>query len=131
MKRKLIRFFTGLTLFTLFLGGLSWILDEILPDQAIHPVYPYLLVVFYVVTSAVHLVLLRITLLTPRKFVSYFMLATLVKLILYLTAVLAYVFTYREHVLSFVMTFFILYILFSVFEVVLLLTQTRDMTTKM
>ena len=35
MKRKLIRFFTGLTLFTLFLGGLSWILDEILPDQKV------------------------------------------------------------------------------------------------
>jgi hypothetical protein len=126
MKQKYLQFFLRLTLLTLLIGLISWMLDRLLPDKTINPAYPYIISLFYIITALIHYVLLRITRLKPRRFVSYFMLATFVKLIVYFTAVLLYVFNFREYILSFIITFFVLYIFYTVFEVILILLQTRE-----
>jgi predicted PurR-regulated permease PerM len=56
------------------------------------------------------------------------MLATFVKLLIYLVAVLAYVFTNKEKLLPFILAFFLLYIFYTVFEVINILSQTKDAT---
>ena len=126
MKQKYLQFLLRLTVMTAIIGLAGFLLQTFLPANTISPLYPYILILFYVVTALIHLVLLNITRLNPRRFVSYYMLATFVKLILYFTAVLIYVFTYRVHVLAFIITFFVSFIFFMVFVVVLILRQTKD-----
>lgn len=126
MKQKYQHFFFRLTVMTALLGLLCWALDRLVPGVTFSKLYPYILLLFYAVTAMIHFILLHITRLNPRRFVSYFMLATFVKLIIYFTAVLVYVFTFREEILPFIITFFILYIFFTVFEVVLILKQTKE-----
>ena len=126
MKQKYGQFLLRLTIMTALLGVVCFILDTFLPDNTINRVYPYILSLFFLVTAGIHYILLRITRLNPRRFVSYFMLATFIKLIIFFSAVLIYVFTYREEVLSFIITFFVLYIFYTVFEVVLILKQTKE-----
>lgn len=126
MKQKYTQFFLRLTILTVVIGGICWILSLLLPENTVSPTFPYLLVLFYMVTALIHVVLLKITSLNPRRFVSYFMLATFAKLIIYFSAVLIYVFTVRENILSFILTFFIIYIFFTVFEVALILMQTKE-----
>jgi hypothetical protein len=126
MKHKYGQFLMRLTIMTVLIGAVCFILGTMLPGNTISPAYPFILVLFYLITAGIHYFLLRITRLNPRRFVSYFMLATFIKLIVYFSAVLVYVFNFREEVLSFIVTFFVLYIFFTVFEVVLILKQTKE-----
>jgi hypothetical protein len=126
MRKKYRHFILRLTILSLALGVLVFILDWLLPSGIISPATPYLIILFYVITAIVHYVLLRITALNPRKFVGYFMLATSLKLMNYLTVVVVYVFYVKEGILSFILTFFILYIIYTVLEVATILVQTKE-----
>ena len=126
MIGKLQRFFLRLSIFSLGLIVIAFLLRTLLPEGSLPAVLPYLFILFFVVTLAVHWIVLKISELKPARFVSYFMLATFGKLVIYFIAVLVYVFTRKEQVLPFILSFFILYIFYTVFEVISILGQTRD-----
>jgi len=126
MTGKLQRFFLRLSIFSLGLIVIAFLLRTLLPEGSLPAVLPYLFILFFVVTLAVHWIVLKISELKPARFVSYFMLATFGKLVIYFIAVLVYVFTRKEQVLPFILSFFILYIFYTVFEVISILGQTRD-----
>jgi hypothetical protein len=126
MRTKYLRFLLRLTVLSLALGLLAYILHHFLPSRFTTPALPYLIVLFYVVSAIVHFALLKISALNPRKFVGYFMLATFLKLMNYLIVIVVYVFYVKEGILTFILTFFILYIIYTVFEVVTILAQTKE-----
>jgi hypothetical protein len=126
MRKKYLQFIIRLTILSLALGLLAFILSRFLPDGFISPAIPYLIILFHVITAIVHYILLRITTMNPRKFVSYFMLATFIKLMNYLIVVVVYTFYVKEGILPFILSFFILYIFYTVFEVVTILAQTKE-----
>lgn len=126
MRGKIKRFMFRLVIFSLVMVFIAFLLDAVLPEGSLPAALPYLFVLFFSVTIAVHWVLLKITELKPAKFVSYFMLATFGKLIIYLIVILIYVFTRKEQLLAFILSFFILYIFYTVFEVVSILSQTKE-----
>ena len=126
MKKKYQQFILRLTILSLILGLLAYLLHRFLPAGIISPALPYLFILFYVITAIVHYFLLRITVLNPRKFVGYFMLATFLKLMNYLIVVVVYAFYVKEGMLPFILSFFTLYIVYTVFEVVTILAQTKE-----
>jgi len=130
MKKKLKHFFVRLVLLTLILAIIAVILHVVLPENSLPQLLPYMFVLFFVVTAAVHLILLRITRVDMRKFVSYFMMATLIKLVIYFAAVLAYIFIHRAGMLTFVISFFTLYVIYTIFEVTTILSQIKDQDVK-
>lgn len=130
MKKKLKHFFVRLVLMTLILAIIAVILHVVLPENSLPPLLPYMFVLFFVITAAVHLILLRITRVNMRKFVSYFMMATLIKLVIYFAAVLAYIFIHRAGMLTFVISFFTLYVIYTIFEVATILSQIKDQDVK-
>jgi len=125
MRKKYQQFILRLTILSLILGLLAFIMNRFLPAGLISPALPYLFILFFVITAIVHFVLLRITTLNPGKFVGYFMLATFLKLMIYLIVVVVHAFYVKEGILSFILSFFTLYIIYSVFEVVSILAQTK------
>ena len=125
MNKKYRQFITRLFILSLITGLVFYLLDSLLAEGIITLSYPWLIVLFFVVTALVHYVLLRITELNPRKFVGYFMLATSLKLLNYLIVIFVYVFMVKEGILQFILAFFILYIIYTVFEVVTILSQTK------
>ena len=126
MRKKYPDFILRLTILSLALGLLGFILNRFLPPGTHSQAFPYLLILFYLINAVVHYVLLKITKLNPRKFVAYFMLATFVKLMNYLIAVLVYVYYVKVGILSFILTFFILYIIYTIFEVSTILSQVKE-----
>jgi hypothetical protein len=125
MRNEFIKFLLKLTALSLILGLIFFILDSCLSNGILSRAIPYLLVLFFIVTAVVHYILLRITVLNPRKFVGYFMLATFLKLLNYLVVIFVYVLTVKEGILSFVLSFFVLYIIYTTFEVITILAQTK------
>lgn len=126
MRKKYLQFIIRLTILSLALVLIAYILSRLLPPRIISPALPYLFLLFYVIGALVHFVLLRITALNPRKFVSYFMLATFFKLMNYLIVILVYTLYVKEGILPFILSFFILYIIYTVFEVATILAQTKE-----
>ena len=114
MKEKIKRFFIKLFLFSLILAVLAFLLGLALPENSLPSALPYLFLLFFTVTLLVHWIVLRITELKPARFVNYFMLATFAKLMIYLVAILVYVFTVHDPILPFVLAFFILYIFIKI-----------------
>lgn len=125
MKKKYLQFIIRLTLISLILLGAYFILKGNLGPAILVPAIPLLILLFYFITALVHFALLRITELNPRKFVSYFMVATFLKLMNYMIVIVVYVLTVKTGILAFVLTFFILYLIYTAFEVVTLLSQTK------
>jgi hypothetical protein len=125
MRKKYFQFIIRITILSMALGLLAYILGRFLPDGIISRAVFYLIILFHVITAIVHYILLRITTMNPRKFVSYFMLATFIKLMIYLIVIVVYVFFVKVGILPFILSFFILYIFYTVFEVVTILAQTK------
>jgi hypothetical protein len=126
MNKKYQQFLIRLTIISLIATVIYFILGRIFSPEIISPAIPWLIILFILVTSVVHFILLKITALNPRKFVGYFMLSTFLKLFVYLIVIVAYVFSVKEGLLPFILAFFILYIIFTIFEVVSILSQTRE-----
>jgi len=124
------RFFIRLLIFSLVLVLLAFLLDLVLPDHLILSAVSWLFIVFFVVTFAVHWIMLSILKYKPERFVSFFMLATVVKLVIYIIVILVYVFIKQEELLSFILAFFILYILYTGFEVYSILGHTKNAKQK-
>jgi hypothetical protein len=128
MRKKYQQFILRLTVISLITGGLCMLLKGLLAPGIISPALPWLIIMFYIITAVVHFIILKITLMNPRKFVGYFMLSTFLKLFIYLVVIVAYVFIVKEGLLPFILAFFALYIIYTVFEVVTILNQTKKLT---
>lgn len=126
MKNKYTQFLIRLIILSLITGLLAFLLSRFAGEGTVTSAFPGLLLMFFTITAVVHYVLLRITALNPRKFVGYFMLATTLKLLVYIIVVFAYLFIVRTGILQFILAFFVLYIIYTVYEVVTILSQTKS-----
>jgi len=125
MGYQYISFLKKLTIFSLLLAIPGVIAAYTLPSEYITPTLPFLYVFFYSATTLVHYLLLKISKKKPTAFINYFMLLTFGKLIFYLSVILVYIILYKDDAKSFVISFLILYLFFTAFEVVQSLKQTR------
>ena len=118
MRFNLVTFLRKLIIFTLIVGVAGFGIVQFIPAEYVTPTLPYLLAFFMAVTILVHFTLMQVSKKRTLQFSNYFMLVTFGKLIFFLTIILVYFLLNREDALPFAIAFFILYILFTVFEVV-------------
>ena len=125
MKPMYFDFLKKLLIFTFILIVFGFSIAYLLPEKYVTPTLPFLFAFFLSVTIIVHYILLKVSEKKTPAFINYFMLLTFGKLIFYLTIILIYAFVNREDLLPFTITFFILYIFFTGFEVVVSLKLTK------
>lgn len=121
MKTPFAKFIFGLCVYSLVLGVVAVILAQILSAKYISPVLPLMFPFFLLLTLAGFYVVTKETTKIFSNFVNRFMLATFGKMLLSVLILLAYVFSHREDAIPFIISFFLLYVLFSVYEVIVLL----------
>lgn len=125
MKIIYIDFLKKLLIYSFILGGAGALAVYFLPASFISPALPFLFVFFIAVTLIVHLILLNVAKKKTGGFVNLFMLLTFGKLLFFLTIILAYALLNRSDAVRFIISFFILYIFYTAFEVVLSLSHTK------
>lgn len=112
-KKFLIR-----TLILSILLVIFYIVSEFIFKFKIFPqIFPYLLLLFLVFYNLSFLLLSRFA---SRKFQSFLnlnMLLTFGKLVIMMGVVIAYIFFIKTEILKFIITFFILYVIFTSIEV--------------
>jgi hypothetical protein len=125
MNLYVSRFIINLAIFSLILGAIAYVMTYFLPAAYFSPVLPFLFPFFYSATVVVYYFLIKSTEKKFSSFINRFMLATFLKLMTYMAVLLIYVFAHKEDAVCFILAFFILYIAYTVFEVVAMLKYSR------
>ncbi|MGM0611878.1 MAG: hypothetical protein ACQESM_00055 [Bacteroidota bacterium] len=126
MKRFLVR----LTIFALIIAGLAGIFKWLSPDEIVTPVLFPMIVFFYVLSAIVHLILVNASKQKFTRFNNRYMLATVIKLLLFMVILITYVLQNTGDAVNFLITFLILYVLFTGFEVISIVKATRKIKSE-
>jgi hypothetical protein len=78
---------------------------------------PYLIVFFFLLTLVFHFGLIRSSAKSNRSIVTYYMTATALKFFMLLAIIIIYAFTHRGQSAAFIGNFFMLYVMFTIYEV--------------
>jgi len=127
MKEAFNPYLYKITILTLILLLITIVLTRVSSSPAILPVLPLIVVFFFVVNVGVHYIIVRITLKKVKQFYNYFMVSTFLRLMLYLAIILIYSFSAKQGKAAFTVSFFIIYLLYSGFEVVTLSSDIKRM----
>jgi len=79
------------------------------------------IVLVWVATCSSHYWVMKTVTDKPKAFIRVFMSQTTIKLLLYMVFIVGYLFFYREHGISFTAHFFVVYLIFAIFDVALIL----------
>jgi len=120
------RFLFKLFILVLAIGLVALILLKTSYSQLILPVFWYMLIGMAGLTAIMHFSILKISEIGAQKFTSRFMMVSGIKMILYLIFITIYVFTFTAQAKVFLISFFILYMLFTVFEVVQIMIYLKQ-----
>ncbi len=104
-------------IFATILGLIAFILFQTLLKEYYLPVFWILFGIITVFTAVFHYSVLRVSEKETSKFTSKFMMVSGIKMIIYLVIIVYYAFSFPEKTRIFLISFFILYLLYTVFEV--------------
>jgi hypothetical protein len=128
MNSVYIKFLRNLLIFSVILGAIAFCLSLFLPKTYISPALPFLFF-FFIATSLISYYFLQQSF-SQRfiRFVNTFLLSIIAKLMLYIGVMIAYVFINRNDAVPFMLWFFILYLCYTIFEVVCIIKKTNPAT---
>lgn len=87
---------------------------------------PFVLTFFLGISILSYKILQKKAINEPRKFITGFMAHTVIRMMVYLFIIVAYAFIYRSDAVKFIIGFFILYTVFTFFEVMQFIALTRS-----
>ena len=122
---KDFRFFLQLSVLTIIIGivGTAFFLTVL--KEYYLPIFPVLLIFFALMTASFHVILTRTLEKKPNSFSIVFMGLSAGKLFLMLLLIVVYLILRRETVISFLAGTFMLYMVFTFFEVKTLLRLVK------
>ncbi|OFX82777.1 MAG: hypothetical protein A2W99_14025 [Bacteroidetes bacterium GWF2_33_16] len=108
-------------IFSFFIALISIVFFKTIFTNHYLPVFWILLVGLALITAFIHIILIKLTESSISKFATRFILITGIKMIVLLTIILTYSFLYKEQAVSFLVSFLVLYLLYTSFEVYIII----------
>ena len=118
-------FLTKLSIFSLFTIALLFLWKTYASPRFQSDLLDVLWLFFVLSTAFIHYVLVKVADKDPKRFVGYFMGITAIKLFGYLIIITIYALLKKEAALGFTLWFLVLYLLYSGFEVVMLMKHFK------
>ena len=126
MAKKVIEpFFKRLGIFSLILGAFCTVIYLTMPFGLASGVLPFLFLLFITVTVATYYMMFKSVKKRAIKFVNSYLIATIVKLLIYLATLVVYIMNNRDQAIPFASAFFFLYLCYSIYEVVELIYLSK------
>jgi len=130
MNTDFFRFVRNLLIYTLIIILIYSISSHLLSSDYINYNTFFLIFFFFGLTIIIHYFLIKAIHKDFNKFYRYFTLTILVKLLIYLLIIVLYVLLGLPNRIAFIINFMILYILFTIYEVVSLNYYNKKITKK-
>lgn len=128
MTKELKRFFLSATIILVLAIAGSQIFFSTIFVTKYFPGRIISIVFVWGVTCASHYWVMKTVLNKPKAFIRVFTLQTTIRLLLYLTCIMIYIIIYRQHGVPFTIHFFVIYLIFAVFEVASILKFVKNHT---
>jgi len=116
MKKVDVRYWISLGLVSAVLAAAAWIVFGFYLPQLYPRVLPWFLGVMIVITGTGQVLLTQALKRDPKKFNSWFMIYKSVKILILMTFLVAYLLINRENALSLLISVFVIYLVFLLFE---------------
>ncbi|MBK7029220.1 MAG: hypothetical protein IPH45_08385 [Bacteroidales bacterium] len=124
MKEMLTRFAKNLAIISLLISitaaGLAYFLPALYS-----PALPWLILLFIFSTSFLYYILLKASTGKFNRFTNIFMAASVIKLLLLLVLITFYLYFFKTDAIRFVISIFVLYIVYTLLEVIWLLKISK------
>lgn len=117
------KYIRNLLIFTIVTGLAGLILSLVLPVLFVTPAWPFLFLFFFSVSVISSRYLLKAREKKFIRFVNSFMITIILKLFFYAAIMFSYAMIYREDAVPFLLWFFVLYLLFTIFETIGIIRQ--------
>lgn len=104
---------------------ISIIIDFYIPKIQISTAYPYIFIALYLITLGIFRMLSKSMESRLSRFANTYMLVNFGKLIFFLIIILSYSYLNRDDAISFMLTFFSYYFIFTSFEIIALLSMKK------
>ncbi|HOE58515.1 MAG TPA: hypothetical protein PLG54_01930 [Bacteroidales bacterium] len=125
MTNEFKHYLRKLIILSVFLAILGTILKFVLPKGIITPAMPFILIFFMAHTLVYNNMAVNMIHQNPKKFVNFYMLSTVGRLILFVLLLVLYAFLVPKDFKAFTVCFFIFYLIYTFFELSTLLPQLR------
>jgi hypothetical protein len=111
--------------FTAIVSAIALLLFKTVLTAFYLPAFWFLIGIIALLTAAFHYSIIQIQDKGASKFANRFMMVSGIKMMIYLTIITSYSFLFPEKAKIFLITFFILYILYTFFEISLILQYLK------
>lgn len=118
---KIKGFLNSISLISAILLVISILIYFFIPKIKISPAFPFILVFMYLTTIFIFMLLAKSMENRLSKFANAYMLVNFGKLVIFAIIIVVYAVLNKEDAVSFMLTFFIYYFVFTIFEVFSLL----------
>ncbi len=118
MKSIYFDFLRKLIIFSVILSFIAIGLSFLIPKAYITPVLPFLFIFFLILTLISYYILIKSAQKKFIRFLNYYLLTTTAKLLLFIAVLFTYIMLNRKDAVPFALSFFILYLCYTIFEVV-------------
>ena len=115
-----------LLIFSAIVAAILFLVFKYALAQYYLPVFPFLIVFFASISILIHYLLLKASNFRIAKFSTFFMGSITVKLFLYIIFLVIYVLVDKTNAVPFLLTFFVLYFIFTIFETFSLLIDLKE-----
>ena len=118
--------FLNQTLLTGLLSGIIlYIIFVVLKPEYYHPAIPFMLIFAVSITLLVHWYLLKSLTKRPQAFINTFLMFLGIKMLSYLLFLIVVVFLSKNNIVPFVLSFFGIYLVFTVTETIAILKAEK------
>ncbi|MDZ7743546.1 MAG: hypothetical protein U5Q03_17860 [Bacteroidota bacterium] len=130
IKPDIKKFLLQLFYLSLGLGIIGFLYAWLIPNAYYTAALPFLYPFFYGITALIYYIIFRTSQSTFPRFINYYMILTVLKLLLFVVIIVIYALLNRHNVIPFFIVFFVFYLVYTSFEVVYFLRTLKDKKEK-
>lgn len=113
---------------TLLLAVIGYFLFTVVFNPYYQVILPFILLFVFLFTTVIHAILLKTARKKPKKLVNRFLMLTGLKMIIYLLIMIIYLVISKQDSAPFLLTFLIVYLVFTIFEISSILSYLKRVT---
>ena len=128
MEKNSLQYLRNLSFFTLIFYIPGILFFFLAPEKYVSPALLLIYPVFFIISLISFQIINKNLTIKFSSFVNVFMILTVAKLLIYLLIIIVYSLIFRNDAVNFIVSFFIIYLAFTIFEILAIIKLSQKPT---